>query len=208
MAKNQEQGFSGPLGPVTSGLLKFVDGASELTLAAHDKASDTLYRAEFSRLVPDMNVASGVVTVRYPRRPHPFTTRRHSGRMTLNPAVPWALEVDGGAGRITADLSDVDLTRLDLNGGVAHVSVVLPRPSDTVRVRITGGASNVTLRRPPGVPVRIRVTGGASALTLDSQYLQAVGMGAELTTPDFGTEAERYEIEVVGGASALTVDEG
>jgi hypothetical protein len=206
MAKDQEQQFSEALGSVTTGLLKFVGGASELTLAAEEKNSDDLYRGRFSGLVPEVHAAAGVVTVRYPRRLHPFTIRRHNGQLTVNASVPWAVEIDGGAGRVTADLSSLQLTRLDLGGGASHVSIVLPRPSGTVRIRIAGGASNVTLRRPQDVPARVKVTGGASHLTLDSQHLDAVGGGLELALPEFETAEDRYDIEVVGGASSLTVD--
>ncbi|MFI1395486.1 hypothetical protein [Streptomyces sp. NPDC020681] len=206
MAKDQEQKFSEVLGAVTTGLLKFVGGASELTLAAEEKNSEDLYRARFAGLVPEVHTAAGVVTVRYPRRLHPFTFRKHNGQLTVNASVPWAVEIDGGAGRVTADLSSLQLTRLELGGGASHVSVVLPRPSGTVRVRIGGGASNVTLRRPHDVAARVSVSGGASHLTLDNQHLDAVGGGLDLTSPDYETTEDRYDIEVVGGASSLTVD--
>lgn len=206
MAKDQEQQFSEALGSVTKGLLKFVGGASELTLGAEEKNSEDLYRGRFAGLVPEVRTAGGVVTVRYPRRLHPFSFRRHDGQLTVNASVPWAVEIDGGAGRVTADLSSLELTRLDLGGGASHVSVVLPRPSGTVRIRIGGGASNVSLRRPQDVPARVKVTGGASHLTLDSQHLDAAGGGLELATPEFESADDRYDIEVLGGASSLTVD--
>lgn len=206
MAKSREQEFAGPLGSVTSGLLKIAGGASELTLATEEKDSEHLYQGAFTGLVPEVRAASGVVTVRYPRRVHPLPVRRHSGRLTVNASVPWAVEVDGGAGRLTADLSPLTLTGLSLGGGASHVSVVLPRPTGTVRIRISGGASNVTLRRPQDVAARVSVTGGVSRLTFDSQHMDAVGGGIQLAGPAFDNEEDRYEIEVIGGASALTVD--
>lgn len=205
-ARSREQEFAGPLGSVASGLLKITGGASELTLATEEKDSGHLYRGSFTGLVPEVRAASGVVTVRYPRRLHPLPVRRHSGRMTVNAAVPWAVEIDGGAGRLTADLSPLSLTGLTLGGGASHVSVVLPRPSGTVRIRITGGASDVTLRRPHDVSARISITGGASRLTFDSRHMGAVGGGIQLAGPAFEDDEDRYEVEVVGGASSLTID--
>lgn len=206
MAKSLEQEFTEPLGSVTVGLLKVVNGASELTLATEEKDSESLYHARFSGLVPDVHAAHGVVTLCYPRRLHPLPVRRHSGHLTVNATIPWAVEIDGGAGRVTADLSPVVLTRLELGGGASHASVVLPRPRGTVRIRIVGGASNVTLRRPHDVSAQIKITGGASQLTFDNQHLDAVGGGVQLSSPTFESEENRYDIEVVGGASSLTVD--
>ncbi|MFJ7070543.1 hypothetical protein [Streptomyces sp. NPDC101115] len=202
----QEKTFDGALGAVTTGTLKFVGGASELTLAAEPKDSEHLYQGTFSGLVPEIDTTAGVVTVRYPRRLHPFSVRRHSGSLTLHPTVSWAIEVDGGTGRLTADLSGLVLTRLDLGSGASHVSVSLPRPRGTVRIRVAGGVSNVSLRRPQDVAARIAVRGGVSQLTFDTQHLGAAGGGATFAGPTYDTSEDRYDIEVLGGASALTVD--
>jgi len=202
----QEKTFEGALGAVTTGTLKFVGGASELTLAAGSKDSEHLYDATFSGLVPEIDTTGGVVTVRYPRRLHPFSIRRHSGSLTLHPGVAWAVEVDGGTGRLTADLSGLVLTRLELGSGASHVSVFLPRPRGTVLIRIAGGASNVSLRRPQDVAARVAVRGGVSQLTFDTQHLGAAGGGATFEAPTYETAEDRYDIEVLGGASALTVD--
>ncbi|MGW1296987.1 hypothetical protein [Streptomyces sp. NPDC002533] len=206
MTTTQEKTFSGPLGPVTSGLLKFVGGASELTLVAGPKDSDHLYQGRFSGLVPEIDTTGGVVTVRYPRRLHPFSARRHSGSLTIHPTVAWAIEVDGGTGRLTADLSGIVLSRLDLGTGASHVSISLPRPRGTVRIQVAGGVSNVSLRRPQDVAARIAVSGGASQLTFDTQHLGAAGGGTTFASPTYDTTEDRYDIEVLGGASALTID--
>ncbi|MEV5341629.1 hypothetical protein AB0K93_24585 [Streptomyces sp. NPDC052676] len=202
----QEKEFSGPLGSVTTGLLKFVGGASELTLVAASKDSEELYEGHFTGLVPEVEATGGVVTVRYPRRLHPFSVRRHSGRLTLHPTVPWAIEVDGGTGRLTADLTALTLTRLDLGSGASHVSLALPRPRGTVSIRVAGGVSNVSVRRPQDVAAHISITGGASQLTFDGQHLGAIGGGVTFASPTYDTSEDRYDIEVFGGASALTVD--
>jgi hypothetical protein len=84
--------------------------------------------------------------------------------------------------------------------------VTLPRPSGTVSVRVSGGASDVTIHRPAGVAARVRVGRGASKLAFDDQHFGAIGGETRLQTPDYGDAADRYDIEVSGGASKLTVD--
>jgi len=39
-----------------------------------------------------------------------FDSRRHSEEVTLNAAVPWEVEVRGGAARVEADLGGLELT--------------------------------------------------------------------------------------------------
>ena len=73
-------------------------------------------------------------------------------------------------------------------------------------VHIQGGASDLRIHRPAGVPVQLRVRGGASRVTLDEQRLGAVGGELRLATPDEAARTDLYQIEIDGGASRLTVD--
>lgn len=52
----------------------------------------------------------GTVTFRRSRRFMLFDSRRHSEEVTLNAAVPWEVEVRGGAARVEADLGGLELT--------------------------------------------------------------------------------------------------
>jgi hypothetical protein len=46
---------------------------------------------------------------------------------------------------------------------------------------------------------------GATKLAFDDQHFGAIGGETHLHTPDYGSAADRYDIEVSGGASQLTV---
>ena len=74
-----------------------------------------------------------------------------------------------------------------------------------VPVRMSGGASEVKLRRPAGTEARAEVSGGASQLIFDDQSLGAVGGRAVLASGGFAAAADRYEIRFTGGASQVTV---
>jgi hypothetical protein len=129
------------------------------------------------------------------------------GEVLLNTTIPWDIDVQGGLSRLTADLRTVPVSSFSITGGSSGATVVLPRPSAWVPVRLVGGASEVTLRRPAGVPVRLRVRGGVSNLDLDGQHLSSVGGGD--VRMDAGSAAGAvagYEIEIIGGASRLAID--
>jgi hypothetical protein len=84
--------------------------------------------------------------------------------------------------------------------------VTLPRPSGTVSVRVSGGASDVSIHRPEGVAAGIRVGRGVSKLAFDEQRFGAIGGETRLQTIDYDGAADRYDLEVTGGASELSID--
>lgn len=97
------------------------------------------------------------------------------------------------------------MTSFVLKSGISELDLRLPEPSGVVPVRLSGGASRVTISRPAGVEVRLSVKGGASKLTFDEQSFDALGGKVRLKSPGYKEASDRYEIEVSGGASELTV---
>jgi DNA-binding MarR family transcriptional regulator len=205
-SKGDEGGqFSAPLDPVEGGRLVFANGISRLALGAF-AGTDDLYRARFEGPVPKIKVQEGVVTLRYSRRfGGLFDRRDYPVQVTLNAAVPWEVEVRGGAYRVEADLGDLRLSSFVLKGGISELDLTLPEPSGVVPVRLFGGASRVGIRRTAGAEARLEVKNGAAKLTFDEQSIDAVGGKVRLQSPGYDGASDRYEIEVSGGASELTV---
>jgi hypothetical protein len=202
---NGAKDYTVPLGSITHGRLQFTRGAANVTLRV-DYSMGDLYRARFDGPPPEVHARDGAVTVRYPRTFHPFDWRKRTAEVTLNPAIPWQIEFHGGLSRLDADLSVLELGSFEVNGGASGVAVTLPRPSGTVSVRVSGGASDVSIHRPEGVAARIRVGRGVSKLAFDEQRFGAIGGETRLQTIDYDGAADRYDLEVTGGASKLTVD--
>jgi hypothetical protein len=195
---------SAPLGSTPSGRLEFARGAANVTLRGDSSMGD-LYRARFDGPLPEVHAQDGAVTIRYPRTFHPFDWRKRASEVTLNGAIQWHIEFRCGLARLDADLRELRLGSFEIIGGASGVAVMLPRPSGTVSVRVSGGASDVTIYRPAGVAARISVGRGASKLAFDEQHFGAIGGETRLQTPDYEGAADRYDIEVSGGASKLTV---
>lgn len=199
-----ENEFSAPLGTVTHGRLVFANGASRLILRADPELSN-LYRAHFEGNVPNVEVEGGTVTVSRSRRFPLFDLRKHAETVTLNPAVPWAVEVRSGAARIDTDLRAATLSAFVLRGGVADVTLALPRPVGTVAIDLRGGMSSVALGLPPGTEARVTVRGGVGALTFGEQSFGGVGGKLSYGSPGFGSATDRYEISISGGVGTITV---
>jgi len=75
---------------------------------------------------------------RVPRLWHPGTGR---GQVTLSGAIPWALDIRGGAADMDLELAALALSEMTMNGGASKVDVQLSRPVGTVPLRIRGGAA-------------------------------------------------------------------
>ena len=101
--------------------------------------------------------------------------------------------LNAGAGDFSIDLSRLRIVDARLSFGAAGARVVLPRPAGEVNVRVTAGASNVTIEIPPGVEARVRSEGG---------LLRFEGRGE---TPNYATSRDRVTVSISGGASSVRV---
>ncbi len=199
--------FSAPLGAVESGRLVVSSGNSRLTVRADDGMAD-LYQARFEGPAPDVKAKEGVVTIRYPRRLWGLGGGRRAAEVTLSVAIPWRIVIQGNAAEITAELGRLDLAGLEVKGGYSMIRLELPAPSGVVPVRISGGASAVTVRRPAGVAVRVHLTGWASALAFDDQTYSGIGNDVRLQSPGYDVTAPCYDIDVTGAVNMVTITSG
>jgi hypothetical protein len=198
--------FSAPSGAQTQGRLEFSRGAAHL--AIHGASMEDLFRAHFEQPIPSVTVDGGTVSVEYPRfspRGWLRTGAHRGGTVTLNQDMAWHITIRGGVAHLDADLRDLRLEALELGQGASRVEVRLPRPAGVVPVRVRGGASQVRIRRPAGVPVRLRIGRGVADLRFDEQEWGAVGGGLRLVTPEATQAPDRYEIEIASGAAHLEI---
>ncbi len=134
--------------------------------------------------------------------------RGHPGdvEIVLHPAVAWELVVRGGLSSLDGDLTAGSVARIEVSGGCSNVEIQVPKPVQTVPIRISGGASHLRLSRPADVGVSVAVSGGISTLRLDDQTFEAIGGSARLETSGHAPGFPRYDIHVSGGASHIEVD--
>jgi DNA-binding MarR family transcriptional regulator len=196
--------MSAPLGDVTAGRLEVNASIAKLSICSA-AAMPELYRASFDKHPPRIRVSGGTVSLTFPGL---WRAAPGRGQVILNAVIPWALDIRGGASEMDLDLSGLSLSEMAMTGGASRVAFRLARPVGTVPLRIRGGASRVSIRRPAGVPVRVRVSGGLSRLTLDAQRLGSIGSGAVLDSAGYEAATDRYELGMEGGASRITVETG
>lgn len=199
--------FSTPLGEVRRGRLVVVSGSARVSVRAGN-ALAALYQARFEGPQPEVKAKDGVVSVRYLRRLLGLAGVHGVAEVALNAAIPWRIAIQGKAAAIAAELDGLDLAGLEVKGGFSQVHLDLPEPSGVVPIRINGAASDVTIRRPPGVAARIHLKGWVSALAFDDQAYGAVGNDVRLHSSGFDAAAPYYDIEATGAASMVTIISG
>jgi DNA-binding MarR family transcriptional regulator len=197
--------FSASLGDLESARLVVSAGVSRLTLRT-DEGMTRLYQARFEGPVPDVKVRDGVVTIRYPRRLWVLLgSEKRAAEVTLSSVIPWQIVIQGGAAEITAELGKLDLAALEIKGGLGTTRVELPVPSGVVPIRISGGASEMTVHRPAGVAARVHLKGWASTFVFDDQTFSDLGNDVRLQSSGFEPSAPYYDIEVASSVSMVTI---
>ena len=172
-------------------------GAVNLTIRS--AALPTLYQVACEGHPPQIEVKEGALRM-WQRH-----GRHSSCDLTLAAAVPWEMQVNGGALRLAADLRNLSLSSLRISGGVSQSTLLLPRASGIVSVRIEGGVNGLRIERPPTSAIRLHLSRGSSRITLDGLRLGAAGGGTEWESPDCPTADDRYHLEMGGDVNDLTI---
>lgn len=202
--EGEEGAVSAPLGDLPSGELVVI-GAPRLVVRAGATGMADLYQARFEGVAPDVKTKAGVVTLRYPRRLLVGSKRKESADVTLNAAIPWKIAIQGAAAEILAELGRLQLARLEAHGGVSMIQLNLPTPRAVVPLRISGGASEIIVRRPVDAAARVRLKGWVSTFVFDDQTFSVMGSDMRMQSRDFAADAPYYDIEVASSASMVTI---
>lgn len=163
---------------------------------------------------PELNatVTSGVaeVSVDEPsRRTVVLGVHDRTMELTLDGAVTWKrLQLDVGAVEGDADLRGLRVESVVVNVGASDLSLTLGRRSDDVKVDISGGAANVTLRVPADATVSLNSKSGLSMVNTPAGFRRLSGMPVlgESTWVSEGSGGPSITVNVQSGVSNLDVE--
>jgi hypothetical protein len=123
----------------------------------------------------------------------------------LSTAVRWRLQLSGGASQTMIQMRNGKLSGIDFTAGSSLITAALPRPVGTVTLTLAGGASQLNLTVPAGVPARLQLYGGASQAVLGGQVYTGIAGGTVLAGPGWPSAVNRYDLNAVSGVSQVTV---
>ncbi len=120
----------------------------------------------------------------------------------LYPQVPLALQINGGVGRATLDLTDLQVTSLSVDSGVGTVDVTTPK-SGIATVSLNGGVGSATVKIPQGVSARIRVSAGLGGINVDTARFPK--FGDLYQSADYASASSKVDIQVDGGLGSIRI---
>lgn len=179
------------------------DGASQLDLELTYGAGDLLVTGGATDLVNvgstrqdvELTRSGPSVILRSTNATFPFGLDR-KWNVQLPSDLPTTLKADLGAGDFTLDLGTVALTRATVTLGASDLKVTLPHPKGHVSIRITGGASSMTVDVPSGVEYAVAVDGGLTSTTGPTR------------SAGYATATDRVSITISAGASSIEIRRG
>jgi hypothetical protein len=205
--------FSALTGELTAPRLDLSAGAAQITVHSGATGGD-LYRATIqspSDEKPEVtvDVATSTLHINLPGRSgfHLGTVNDHrSVDLTLNDQLPWVVGLSTGASATNLDLSGLKVSSVTVESGASSVKVILPKPTGTVPVSVSGGAMHLTVQRPAGTSIRVSSRGGASSVDVDGNHFGGLFHDGEVfASPDYSTAADRYDISIESGASSTSI---
>jgi hypothetical protein len=123
----------------------------------------------------------------------------------VSSAVTWQLDFGGGTSQTSVNMTGGHVAGLAFGLGSASVQVALPRLDGTAVLRLEGGASQLAVSVPAGVPARVTAADGAARVALGASAWSGIAAGTVLAQPGWAAAAGRLDIDATSGVSQVTV---
>lgn len=128
------------------------------------------------------------------------TNNQKKWNLGLNRDVPLDLRISSGASQSILDLTGLNVTRFELNGGVGQVTVKLPvRGSYTGQ--IDSGVGQMIIMAPQGLAARVLIESGLGGV--DAPGFQK--SGKYYTIGNYNTAENRADIKVTAGVGQIVL---
>jgi hypothetical protein len=87
--------------------------------------------------------------------------------ISLSPRIPLDLRIDAGSGSNNLDLSELQLTGLDIDQGSGSMTLRLPASTQPYTASINGGSGSLTVDLPDSGNLTLRLDGGSGSLNIN-----------------------------------------
>lgn len=127
---------------------------------------------------------------------------RNEWDLKLNEDVPMQMTIDLGAGPSSLVLGTLHLTSLDVNGGAGEITIDLTGDwQDDLDANISGGVGNLNVWLPENVGVRIEVESGVGSVHADGLTRD----GDTYTNDAYGVSDATLRIDIEGGVGQINL---
>ncbi len=123
--------------------------------------------------------------------------------LQFTPRIPLDVEVDAGAATAELDLKELQVTRLEFDGGVGRTKIVFPAAAGSTEASVSGGVGEITLQVPANVGARIQVDRALTAVRVENPRF--VRSGDEYVSTNYETAENRLEMTVESAIGAIII---
>jgi len=129
--------------------------------------------------------------------------------LALDNTVTWkGLELDVGAVQADADLSGLAVETVSANVGASDLRITIGDRANDVKVDISGGVANITLRVPVAASVTLDSKSGLSLVSVPPAFrrLSGVPILGQSSWKSDGSGGPRIAVSMQSGVSNLTIE--
>ena len=133
----------------------------------------------------------------------------------VSPGTETRVEFEGGVGRLDLDLTDLQVSDLDVTVGVAEVDLTLPAAAGRSEARLEVGVGDIDIVIPDGLAVRIRIHGGIGSVDVDESRFSLYsdhgdgfwifGQNREYRTADWSMAVNRVDLRIDIGIGEIRI---
>lgn len=192
---------------IRSGELALKLGGLKLAVDSH---TDKLVQADFSKdsvlYGSDTSGGKTVVSFNSSSRSNAFIMNRGglTGRISINPDIPWDIDINAGAIDGSIDLSGVSAGNINIKAGAAKLELILGDKADSCDVNISTGVSKLLLRVPEAVGVRMGKSGALINANLND--LDWVEKDDFYTSPNYDDSQKKINLKLTTGLCKIDIE--
>ncbi len=124
-------------------------------------------------------------------------------KASLNPTIPWKLEINSGASEGTLNFSDLILESCTVNTGACDLDIVAGSKQEEAQININAGAADIKVKLPMDVGLRI------TSDTVITQVKGTVNMAKEgniLFSDNYANSPYKLNLNIASAALEITVN--
>jgi len=198
--------FSQPLQGITGAEVEISFGAGDLVIGGLPAGSPNLVEGTGYPEVEQhfrLQDSKAVLSLRSSRGFWFFGDSGLRLEANLSPQVPLELTVKTGASDAQVDLTNLQVSRLQMEVGASHLSLTLPAKAGTTEAEVDVGAAQVSISIPQGVAARITPQTAVGSFNVDTARFPKSGNRYE--SSDFATTTDRVDLTVKGGVASINI---
>lgn len=123
--------------------------------------------------------------------------------LKVNPEIPLAISLQGGASDISIDSREITLEDLEIDVGASSLDLTLGDKLKDSSIKIKAGASAVKIHLPKNIGAKLTIDEGLSSKKLD-KFIAIDGKNYE--TENYNNSDKKINIEANLGVSSLEID--